>query len=143
MESKSFNEIFKAIFDSLDQDKLPDSNSALLQIVFRASRPLFNWESLFDKPMNNDVTEEKCNQLREKGRIFLQKKNMMEALSCFSRYIRLCHQLPENETIDRSKRNQFIQQGYLGRSMIFYRVICSTINVFGNFCPFITNCLVV
>ena len=122
MESKSFNEIFKAIFDSLDQDKLPDNNAALLQTVFLASRPLFDWESLFDKPMNNDVTEEKCSQLREKGRIFLQKKNMMEALSCFSRYIRLCHQLPENETTDGSKRNQLIQQGYLGRSMIFYRV---------------------
>ena len=123
MESKSFNDIFTVIFESLDHDKLPkENNPALLQAVFRASRSLFDWKSVFDKPKNVNITEEKCNQLREKGRMCLQKKNMMEALSCFSRYIRYCHQLSQNESNDGMKTNQLIQQGYLARSMIFYRV---------------------
>ena len=122
MKTKSVEEIHLAIYEILEHDKLPKENSALLQTIFEASRSLFDWKSVFDKPTNFNVTEEQCNQLREKGRICLQKKMMMEALSCFSRYIRLCHQLPENEVCGEKKRNQLIQQGYLGRSMIFYRV---------------------
>merc|ERR1712110_933359 len=75
--------------------------------------------------MNIKVTEERCNELKEKGRISLQKKNMVDALSSFTQLIRLCHQLPEEEketTSKKKKKYRLLQQGYLNRSMIFYRV---------------------
>ena len=119
-ESKSFLEIYEVILDSLDPEKLPNDNLSLLQTVFNTSRASLDWEFLLEKPFCSDITEEKCNQLKEKGRLCLQKKNMVEALSCFSQYIRLCHLLPEDNSC--VKKAQLLQQGYANRSMVFYRV---------------------
>ena len=130
-KSKTLSEIFKTIFESLDEGKLPkDDNSGLLKVILDTSRDVFDWKLLFEKPSNLEVTEERCHQLREKGKVSLQKKNMVDALSCFTQYIRSCHQLLQNEPEQNGdeilkpsqKKSQLLEQGYLSRSMIFYRV---------------------
>ena len=118
--TKLFSEIFEKILGSLDEEKLGqevENNSILLQSIYLQTCDLFDWQSLFEKPLNFKVTEERCNQLKEKGRISLQKKNMVDALKCFTQFIRLSHQLPQE-----SSKKKSLQQGYLNRSMIFYRV---------------------
>ena len=62
------------------------------------------------------------NFLREKGRTALQKKHMVDSLSFFTQYIRLCHQLPEGGGNNDVDKNKLIHQGYVNRSMVFYRV---------------------
>jgi len=120
--SKSLSAIFEKILESLDEDKLQkqkqvENNSMLLESIYVQSCDLFDWKCLFEKEINFKVTEERCNQLREKGKISLQKKNMVDALSSFTQVIRLCHQLPPTR-----QKQMMLQQGYLNRSMIFYRV---------------------
>ena len=120
-KSESFSGIYDKVLESLSPEQLPEDNPRLLQEVFLTSRNLLNWKCIFERPLRSDISEEKCNNIKEKGRLSLQNKNMVDALTCFSQYIRLCHQLP-NPTSSVSNQNKLLQQGYLNRSMIFYRV---------------------
>ena len=125
----TFSDIYDKVFATIDVAKLPEDTTKMLEAIFHSCHATVNWKVLFEKWQQNDkggaITEEMCNQMKEKGRFALQKKHMLESLSCFTTFIRLCQKLPDDtdrHCFGKKKKTQLILQGYVNRSMVFYRV---------------------
>ena len=64
---------------------------------------------------------EQCMGCKEHGTKALQAKRLQEALVFYTKFIRLCHRLPAKDTDQADKAAKMVGQGYLSRSMVFYR----------------------
>ena len=115
----SFAQIHTKILERITStDTLPDNDTdELLQVVDKAASEAVDWTNALTRT-SPKVTIDKCLALKEQGTKALQAKKLQEALVFYTKFIRLCHRLPCQDG-----RLKLVGQGYLSRSMVFYRYV--------------------
>ena len=113
----SFVEIHQKIQNNLGKDLSNNSKELLKQVNLKAKSAV-DWNTLLEKQFDDDVTEEKCLEVKNLGTTALQKKRMQESLTHHSRLIRLSHKLPK---VAGSNPSKITGQAYSNRSMVLYR----------------------
>ena len=84
---------------------------------------MVDWKNALSKkccPATKGVTKEVCLGLKDLGTKALQAKKLQEALVKYTKFIRQSHRLPVSDQ-ESKERSKLVGQGYLSRSMVFYR----------------------
>lgn len=119
----TFSEIHQKIFDQLSIEDLPKELEPLLQSISSTANSVVDWENALSIKCCRaaGVTKEVCLGLKDLGTKALQAKKLQEALVKYTNFIRQSHRLPVSGE-ESKERSKLVGQGYLSRSMVFYRV---------------------
>ena len=93
-----------------------------LESISSTANSVVDWENALSRkccPVTG-VTKEVCLGLKDLGTKALQVKKLQEALVKYTEFIRQSHRLPLSGQ-ESKERSKLVGQGYLSRSMVFYR----------------------